>query len=87
MELAVILPFVGAILVLFLILKILALPIKLIIKLVINGVIGGAIIWVINLIGAGFGFVITLNWFTAILVGIFGIPGAIVLALLQIFIV
>lgn len=74
MELSVVLPFIGAILVLFIILKILALPFKLIIKLVINGLIGGVIIWVINLIGASFGFVITLNWLTAIIVGILGIP-------------
>lgn len=74
MELSVILPFIGALLVLFIILKILSLPFKLIIKLVINGLIGGVIIWVINLIGAGFGFAITLNWITAIIVGILGIP-------------
>ena len=70
-------------LVLFIILKILSLPFKLIIKLVINGLIGGAIIWIINLIGGAFGFSITLNWLTAIIVGILGIPGAIIIAILQ----
>lgn len=74
MDLSVILPFLGAVIVLFIILKILSLPFKLIIKLVINGLIGGVIIWVINLIGASFGFAITLNWLTAIIVGILGIP-------------
>lgn len=83
MDLAVILPFLGALIVLFIILKILALPFKIIIKLLINGLVGGAIIWVINLIGAGFGFSITLNWITAIIVGILGIPGAIIIAILQ----
>lgn len=86
MDFAVVLPFIGAVVVLFLILKLLALPMKLIIKLVVNGVIGGIIIWLINLVGASFGFTITLNWFTAILVGIFGIPGAIGIAILQVLI-
>ena len=86
MDLAVILPFLGAIIVLFIILKILALPFKLIIKLVINGLVGGVIIWIINLIGSGFGFAITLNWLTAIVVGVLGIPGAIIIAILQCFI-
>lgn len=74
MDLSVVLPFLGAVIVLFIILKILSLPFKLIIKLIINGLIGGVIIWVINLIGANFGFAITLNWLTAIIVGILGIP-------------
>ena len=86
MSFAIALPFVGAVLVLFLILKLLSLPFKIIIKLIINGLVGGAIIFVINLIGANFGFSIDLNWITAILVGIFGIPGAIIIALIQFFI-
>lgn len=83
MELGFILPFLGVVIVLFVILKILALPMKLIIKLVINGLIGGLIIWIVNAIGANFGFMLPLNWITAIVVGIFGIPGVIVLAILQ----
>ena len=81
-----IITFLVAIAVLFIVLKILSLPMKLIIKLVINGVIGGITIWLINLVGSNFGFTIALNWITALIVGIFGIPGAIVLAIIQIFI-
>ncbi len=81
-----IITFLIAVAVLFVVLKILSLPMKLIIKLLVNGVIGGIIIWVINLIGANFGFAITLNWITALVVGFLGIPGAIILAILQFFI-
>ena len=56
-----------------------------IIKLLINGLIGGAIIFAINYIGAGFGFVLPLEWWSAILVGILGIPGAIILVIIQFF--
>lgn len=85
MEISVILPFLGALLAIFIILKILSAPFKLIIKLVINGLIGGLIIYVINWIGAGFNFALPLEWWSAILVGILGIPGAIILVLIQLF--
>ena len=78
--------FIIAIAVLFIVLKILSLPMKLIIKLVLNGLVGGVVIWLINLIGASFGFAITLNWITALVVGILGIPGVIILTIIQLFI-
>ncbi|MBO5479318.1 MAG: pro-sigmaK processing inhibitor BofA family protein [Clostridia bacterium] len=78
-----ILPILIGVAILFVVLKLLALPMKLIIKLVINGLVGGVIIFVINLIGASFGFAITLNWITALIVGILGIPGVVIVAILQ----
>lgn len=85
MELSFILPFLGVVLVGFIILKILAFPMKLIIKLLINALVGGIILWVLNLIGAGFGFTILLNWATALVVGILGVPGVILVVLYQLF--
>ena len=85
MELSVILPFIGTIFLIFIVLKILSAPFKLIIKLVINGLIGGAIIYIINWIGAGFNFALPLEWWSAILVGLLGIPGAVILVLIQLF--
>jgi len=85
MEISVILPFLGALLAIFIILKILSAPFKLIIKLIINGLIGGLIIYVINWIGAGFNFALPLEWWSAILVGLLGIPGAVILVLIQLF--
>lgn len=83
MELSLILPFIIGIAILFIILKILSLPMKLIIKLVINGLIGGIVIFLINLIGVGVGFTINLTWITALIVGILGVPGVIIVAILQ----
>lgn len=71
------------IIILFLVLKLLALPMKIIIKLVINGVIGGLIIFLINLFGASFGFILELNWITSLIVGILGIPGVILVTILH----
>lgn len=83
MDFIMILPFLIGVLALFIVLKLLALPMKLIVKLVINGLVGGLIIFLVNLIGANFGFIIDLNWITAIIVGILGVPGVVIVAILQ----
>ena len=75
--------FIGEVIAVFIILKILAWPIKKIMKMVINIIIGGLLLILVNYIGANFGFVIPVNWITALVVGILGIPGLIILAILQ----
>lgn len=86
MDLMLILPFLVGIAILFIVLKILALPMKIIIKLLINAVVGGVVVVAVNLIGANFGFAITLNWITALIVGILGIPGVLIAGIVQFFI-
>lgn len=71
--------FLAGVLILFIILKILALPMKLIIKFVINAVIGGIIIYGLSFLGIG----IVINWITTLIVGFLGIPGVIIVAILQ----
>ena len=83
MDFTMILPILIGVGILFIVLKLLALPMKLIIKLVINGIVGGIVIFVVNLIGANFGFIINLNWLTAVMVGILGIPGVVIATILQ----
>ena len=63
--------------------KIFILPIKKILKLVFNSILGGISIFLINQIGANFGFHIGLNIFTSILVGLLGLPGAICLIVVK----
>jgi len=75
--------FIGAVVAVFIILKILAWPIKKIMKMIINIVIGGILLILVNYIGINFGFTIPVNWITALVVGILGIPGLIILAILQ----
>ena len=74
----------GCALAIFIVGKILLFPLKKILKLVFNTLIGGIIIYIINLIGASFGFHIALNIITSLVVGILGIPGAILLVILEI---
>lgn len=77
--------YVACICFLFLFGRIFILPIKSVLKLVINSILGALIIYLINLIGGLFAFHIGLNYITAILVGILGIPGAILIVILKIF--
>lgn len=68
--------FAGAILAVLVIVKLLAWPLKKILGLVINIVIGIALLYIFNIFGAGIlGFVLPINWITALIVGILGIPG------------
>ena len=83
MELTNVLIVIGCALGIFIIGKLFLFPIKKILKLVLNTIIGGVIIYIINLVGANFGFHIGLNVITSLIVGILGIPGAILLIILQ----
>ena len=53
------------------------------IELIINIILGILIIWLINMFGSGLGINIPLNWITAIVVGVLGVPGVIILVLLS----
>lgn len=74
-----ILGYVIGIILVMLVLKIIFKSTGLIIKVLINALIGGGAIWLLNLFGVG----IHLNWITAVLVGAFGVPGVILVLLLQ----
>ncbi len=74
-----ILTFIIGIAVLFVILKIISLPMKLIIRFVINAIVGGVILYALSFVGIG----IAITNISALIVGIFGIPGLILVAILQ----
>ena len=65
--------------------RIFILPLKSILKLVLNSILGGVIIAIINLVGGMFSFHIGLNYITVIVIGILGVPGAILLTALRLF--
>lgn len=62
-------------------------PIKFIFKVVLNSILGCLLIALINYIGLNFSFHIGINIWTSALVGILGIPGAVLLIILKIFII
>lgn len=77
--------FIGGLVLLFLIVKLLAWPLKILLKLLINGVLGAVLLIVVNFIGGYFGLSIGINPWTAIIAGFFGIPGVIFLILFKMF--
>jgi len=58
-------------------------PLKMILKFIYNGIIGGIMLWVLNLVGGVFGVTVTINPITALIAGFLGIPGVILILLLQ----
>lgn len=71
--------FLIAVVGLFVIVKLLSWPIKILIKLIINAVIGTVLLYIVNFVGANFGFTIRINLVNALIAGFFGVPGVVVL--------
>lgn len=86
MDIKLLLIYVACIIGIMIIGRIFIVPIKIIAKLIINSILGAILLYLINLIGAIWGVHIGINFVTAIIVGILGIPGAILLAILTILI-
>ena len=77
--LEVFIPWVVAIVVLYLVVKFFSLSFS----FVWNGIVGGIMLWVVNLVGGGFGFHMPINIISALIAGFFGIPGVVVLIIYQ----
>ena len=83
MEVKMLLIYVACIIGIIIVGKVFIVPIKII---GINSILGVVLLYIINLVGALWQFHIGINVITALVVGILGIPGAILLAILKIFI-
>ena len=70
---------VGAVL----ILKILTKPIRWIFKLLINAAFGFVLLFLVNFFGHPVGIYISVNFISAVVAGFLGVPGVILLVLLQ----
>ena len=81
-QLSVFLTYAGVVVLIFLIGKIFLWPLKMILKLVLNSLAGGLVILLINAVGAAFGLMIPLNFLNAVIVGVLGLPGAVLLLIL-----
>ncbi len=76
--------FVLGLILLFILLKLLYAPLQLAVKLFINAVLGGALLVFLNLILKIFGISIGVNFVTAMVTGVLGVPGISLLLFLQI---
>lgn len=83
MDLGTIFYYIIGLFLLYIVGIILVWPIKKIIKLIGNGILGGLTLLLFNFIGKYFGLSIAINPLNAIIVGFLGVPGVILLLLLQ----
>ena len=82
-KLLILLAWVTGILVVMALGKKLKIPVQFALKLLVNALLGGAVILLINLLGQYINFHISLNVFSALIAGILGLPGVIVLIILK----
>ena len=73
----------AAIFLLALTFRLLKKPIAWIFKLIIHAVMGYIALFIFNFVGAWVGLSLGLNWLNAIVTGVLGIPGVILLLLLK----
>jgi inhibitor of the pro-sigma K processing machinery len=73
----------SGILLLALLFRILKTPLRWAFKLLLNAAIGFVALIVLNFFGAWVGLSLGVNWLNAIIVGVLGIPGGILLLLLK----
>lgn len=71
--------FAVGLIVLCLIGKIVTLPMKLLWKLITNSIVGVVLLWIVNLFGVG----IQITFIKALIAGVFGIPGVIVVVVMS----
>ena len=85
-----IITFIIVLFVIFLIFKIFKLSLKLFFKLLLNAVIGAVILLIFNYVFAGLFnlaiFEIPINWLTALVTGVLGVPGVIILFIIHLII-
>ncbi len=79
--------YISCIIGIFIFGRIFIVPIKAILKLIINSILGIILLYIVNLIGGIWNFHIGINAVTAIVVGILGIPGIVLLTIMQLFII
>ena len=65
-----------------LLLKLLKKPINWVFKLLLHALFGFIFLFVFNFLGAWFGISLEITWLSAIVTGVFGIPGVVVLLIL-----
>jgi inhibitor of the pro-sigma K processing machinery len=82
-EIGILLAYGFGILVLYILGYLLLVPLKFLLKLIGNSILGGLFILVINWVGGYWDIHIPLNFFSALFVGILGLPGAILLLILN----
>jgi len=84
-DFSVILAYLLGIILIYFIGRMFLMPIRLVFRLIYNGLVGGAMLWILNYVGAYFGFAVPLNMATALIAGFLGLPGVALIVLYKVF--
>ena len=76
--------YVAGLMLLFVFVKVFYTPIKIAVRLFASSLFVGIILWGVNMAGSLVGIQIGINIYTAIVAGVFGIPGISMMLMLQI---
>lgn len=79
MEVGIFLAYAMGMLLVYLAGRFLLVPLKWLVRILINSLVGGVIICLINFMGGELGVFLPMNPLTAVIVGILGIPGVVML--------
>ena len=83
MDFLVIIAYVAGVLIVYALGKMLMIPLRSIFNLIANAVIGGGVLLVINFIGSFWDFGVGVNPITALVVGLLGVPGGLLIIALR----
>ncbi|HZX47237.1 MAG TPA: pro-sigmaK processing inhibitor BofA family protein [Clostridia bacterium] len=82
-DFSVVLAYAFGLLLLYIVGWLLVMPVKFLLRLLYNGIIGGIMLWILNLVGGFFNVQVAINPVTALIAGFLGIPGVLLILILQ----
>lgn len=83
MDITTILFYLAGLALIFLFGMLLVVPFKILMRLLLNGIMGGIVLFLFNLVGGIFNLYLAINPLNAIIVGFLGVPGVILLLIVQ----
>lgn len=85
MDISVAVSYILGLIVLYLVARLLLVPMRMVGRLLINGIIGGLLLALFNLVGSNLGLYLAVNPITAMVAGLLGFPGVILMAAVRFF--
>jgi len=79
MNLSIVFSYLLGLFILYLVARLLLIPLRVIARLLINGIIGGLLLAAFNLVGSYFGLYLAINPITVLVAGLLGVPGVLLL--------
>lgn len=76
-EVGIFLIYAGGMLAIYFFGRLLLVPLKVLLKLLLNSLLGGLVLLILNAAGGIFGIFLPINWLTAAVTGLLGLPGTI----------